>query len=68
MIDLHDLVLHEIKRFLAETQGSNFSLQTDVSDQELFQRISRYERAVSTLCSLLALIAYWGKASHKVIL
>jgi hypothetical protein len=67
-IQLHDLVVDELKRFLSETGNQNFPLEKQFSNQELSERVSRYEKSVSALCGLLVLISYWGARNHKVIL
>lgn len=68
VIQLHDLVVNELKRFITETENQNFPLDKEFSNRELLDRISRYEKSVSALCGLLALIAYWGREHHRVIL
>jgi len=68
VIQLHDLVVDELKRFLSETTNENFPLDKEFSNAELLERVSRYETSVSALCGLLTLISYWGKATHRVIL
>ena len=67
-IELHDLMIEEVKRFLSETTDDHFKVQGQWSQEEFLERMARYERATSDLCGLLACMSYWAKPSHQQIL
>lgn len=68
MIELHDLVIDEVRHFLANTTEDHFKIQGQFSDAELLGRISKYDELVGDLASELACIAYWAKPMHRAIL
>lgn len=63
-IELHDLVANEVRRFLSITSDDSFPTSGQFTQEELLDRISRYEAAVTDLALLLACIAHWGKSLH----
>lgn len=67
-IELHDFIMEEVRRFLSGTSEDNFKVQGQYSQDELYERISKYEDLSSDLTALSACIAYWAKPSHKLIL
>jgi hypothetical protein len=67
-IQLHDFVMDEVRRFLIETSEDHFPVQGASSTEELLERITKYEDAVSDLSGLMACVAYWARPSHKPIL
>ncbi len=67
-IQLHDFIVEELRHLLADTEDDRFPLNQAFSNEELLDRISRYEKSTWDLCGLLASLAYWAKPSHKVIL
>lgn len=64
VIELHDLVANEVRRFLSITSDDSFPTSGQFSQEELLDRISRYEAATADLALLLACIAHWGKSLH----
>lgn len=67
-IQLHDFVIHEVKRFLSGSGEDQFKVQGQFSKEELLDRIARYEGVVNDLALLLACIAQWAQPSHAVVL
>lgn len=63
-IELHDLIANEVRRFLSITSDDSFPTSGQFTKEELLNRISKYEDAVSDLSLLLACIAHWGKSIH----
>ncbi|UTF51454.1 caspase family protein [Desulfomicrobium sp. ZS1] len=63
-IELHDLLAHEVRRFLSLTSEDTFPTSVHFSNEEMFDRISRYEDAVLDLSLLLACVSHWGKTIH----
>ena len=67
-IQLHDFVIEELRHFLADKGDDRFPLNQGFSNEELLDRITRYEKSVWDLCGLLVSLAYWARPSHKIIL
>lgn len=67
-IELHDLLLDEVRRFLSATVDDAFALSSPYSVDELIARIEGYERATDDLCLLLACVAHWAKPMHVATL
>lgn len=63
-IELHDLLADEVRRFLSITSEDSFPTSGQFTNEELLNRIGRYEDAAADLSLLLACIAHWGKATH----
>lgn len=63
-IELHDLLANEVRRFLSITSEDSFPTSGQFTNEELLNRISRYEDAAADLSLLLACIAHWGRATH----
>lgn len=67
-IQLHDFVIGEVKRFLAETNEDHFAVQDTFSKEDLLERNANYEKSIFDLSGVMACVAYWAKPSHKLIL
>lgn len=67
-IELHDFVMNEVRVLLAETSEDSFATSGTYTDDELLERISRYEAASGDLSILLACIAYWSQPSNEIVL
>jgi uncharacterized caspase-like protein len=67
-IELHDFVIDEVRRFLSGTSEDHFKVQGQFSQDELVERVSKYENLSNDLAVLAACIAYWAKPIHKPIL
>jgi Caspase domain len=67
-IELHDFVMNEVRALLAETNEDAFAISGIYTDEELLERISRYEEVASDLSIVLACIAYWAQPSHEIVL
>jgi uncharacterized caspase-like protein len=67
-IELHDFVIEEVRRFLSSTSEDHFKVQGQFSQDELLERISKYEDLSNDLSLLTACIAYWARPTHKALL
>lgn len=67
-IELHDFIIEEIRRFLSSTNEDHFKVQDQFSQDELLERITKYEDLSNDLVLLTACIAYWAKPTHRAIL
>lgn len=67
-IELHDFVIQEVRRFLADTSEDHFKVQAPFSAEGLLDRIERYNAAVNNLSLVLACISHWAQPPHKNIL
>lgn len=67
-IALHDFLMDEVREFLSKTGEDNFAVAGGYSQDELLERISRYESATEHLSILLACLAYWAKPTHSALL
>ncbi|SMF08570.1 caspase family protein [Pseudogulbenkiania subflava] len=67
-IELHDLVVDEVRHFLASTNEDHFKVQGQFSKDELLERIAKYEQLVSDLAAELSCISHWARPTHRVIL
>lgn len=67
-IELHDFLIAEVRQFLAETSGDNFSAKEPYSKEEFLRRLAQYEEISTNLAVLLACISYWSKPIHQVTL
>jgi len=67
-IELHDLMIEEMRHFLSETAEDHFQVQGRWSTEEFLSRLARYEAASSDLCLLLACLSYWARPAHLQIL
>ena len=61
---MHDLVVNELRRYLAET-AEDFFVQGPWSEDEFRERIGRYEAASLRLQATMCCIAHWGEEEHK---
>jgi len=67
-IGLHDFVMDEVRRLLAETGEDYFATGSQFTNEEFLKRIAKYEAIVGDLSIMLACIAYWARSTHRVIL
>ena len=67
-IELHDFVIEEVRRFLSATSEDYFKEQAQPSQDNILERISKYENLSNDISLLTACIAYWAKPNHKTIL
>lgn len=68
VIELHDLMMNEVRRFLSLTSDDSFPVSGNFTLDQMLNRISKYEESVSDLCLLLACTAYWGTKAHASII
>jgi hypothetical protein len=68
VIELHDSLVRTIQQFLSASAEDNFALQATYSDEQLVERIAKYEEITKNLRALEACLAYWAKHSHFQIL
>lgn len=64
-IELHDFLVHEVRRVLAATAEDGFRLDSQFSREELLSRLAHYEDVSSDIAVLLACLAYWARPIHK---
>lgn len=64
-IELHDLLIGEVRQFLAATSEDCFGVSEEFSQAEFLRRLSRYEEVSADLAVLLACISHWAKPVHK---
>lgn len=64
-IELHDLLMVEVRAFLAATPEDAFPLTGSVDTDDVAARIGRYEAAVHRLSVVAACVAYWGGNTHS---
>jgi len=68
-IQLHDLVVHYVRKLIIETPKESFPVQgTGFSVEEFTRRLQLCENATQDLRRVLASIAYWGTSVHRSIL
>lgn len=68
-IKLDDLVNSEIRKAIYKVDDSVFPVQTsDVSVEELVERLKKYEQITTDLQKILILLAKWGTHEHKSIM
>jgi len=68
VIELHDLMIREVRHFLSKTTEDYFAFQGGWSKEQFLDRLARYQSASSNLCSLLACVSYWGRPVHSQVL
>jgi hypothetical protein len=64
-IELHDLLVNEVRRFLVATSEDGFRPDGSFSKEEFLRRLSRYEEASADVAILLACLAHWAKPMHN---
>jgi len=67
-IELHDFIMNEVRVLLADTSEDSFATSGTYTDEELLERISRYESVSGDLTVLLACVSYWSQASNANVL
>ena len=67
-IELHDVVVAEVKRFVAATGKDRFPVSGTLSKEDLLSRLVTYEEAVEDLSAAAACLARWGKPAHGPLL
>jgi uncharacterized caspase-like protein len=63
-IELHDFLISELRRHLVATGDEQFPLDKPFSDQDLIDRLTRYEASTLDLAVLLAILSQWAKPTH----
>ena len=64
-IKLHDLVATQVREVLSLTAEDQFPVQGSWSDKEFIERLNKYEKAISDLCGIQALLSYWGTKANR---
>ena len=60
-IQLHDLSVQYTRRFLDETTSDHFPIsEITPSDEELINRLTRYEACTTDIRTIMILVAHWG--------
>lgn len=60
LIEVHDFLVSETRRFIEAVGGDVFSLDVVWSQEELLKRLSAYESGARYFSSLLAVVSVWG--------
>jgi len=63
-IRLYDFVSENIRKLISATAEDRFPVTGNWSKEELIDRLKRYESVSSDLCSIQALLGYWGCEAH----
>jgi hypothetical protein len=63
-INLHDLVATQARHVLSATADDHFPAQGTWSEEAFLDRVAKYENATKDICSMEALLGYWGTTSH----
>jgi hypothetical protein len=64
-IELHDVVVDEIRHLISRSGTGNFPTNGESGMAEVISRVSRYEDSVSDLALMASCISYWGRAVHN---
>jgi hypothetical protein len=64
-IELHDLLMDEVRAFLGGTPDDAFPLHGTVTAETVAVRVGLYEQACSRLSVVSACVAYWGSPAHR---
>lgn len=68
-IQLHDLIVHHVRKVIIETAQERFPVEgVSFTVEEFTRRLQLCEAATQDLRRLLACIAYWGTEKHLSIL
>jgi hypothetical protein len=67
-IELHDMLMEEVRHFLSDSSEDNFKVAGVFSDKELLERMSQYESISLDLSLLVACVSHWAKPAHKQII
>lgn len=67
-IKLHDLVAKQVLEVISLTGENQFPILGNWSGDEFIERIKKYEKITYDLCSIQALLAYWGTEANKATL
>lgn len=64
---LHDMMLEETRKFLADTNEDFFPVSGNLAEQDLVEQIQNYESATEELWMLLSIVGRWGTSGHVKI-
>ncbi len=67
-IELHVVVVEELRRFLSLSDVANFPVQAIQSDEAIADRVSRFDEVVIDLALSAACLSHWGTPAHATIL
>lgn len=67
-IRLHDIVSQETRAVLADSSEDNFPVGNSWTPEEFAQRVMKYEKLISNLAGIQAILGYWGQAIHQDVL
>lgn len=67
-IELHDYLVQEIREFLSKTSEEYFKVSDPFSQEELLERMTRYEALATDISAITACIAYWARNPHQKFL
>lgn len=67
-IRLHDIVSQETRAVLAASTEDNFSVNNSWTPEEFADRVEKYEKLMSNLAGIQAILGYWGQSIHQDVL
>lgn len=67
-IKLHELVVQETRKVLADVSTDTFKVQGKWSEEEFADRLTKYNAATDDLRAIQMLLGFWGTDSHRDII
>lgn len=67
-IKVHDFLIEQVRQFLSATSEDSFATSSQISDEELLERISSYELHTKDLSMIVACLSYWANESQLSLL
>lgn len=67
-IELHDMLIAEVRRLHASTEDARFAFDTPFTDEAFLARLAQYEAVCTDLSLLLACLSHWARPSHSATL
>jgi hypothetical protein len=68
LIELHDTLVQEVKAFIANSREEFFAVSAPYSQEELLDRLRRYEEVADHLSMCASVLSYWSTPKHLPIL
>lgn len=68
LIELHDTLVQEVKAFIATSREEFFAVSAPYSQEELLDRLRRYEEVADHLSMCASVLSYWSTSKHLPIL
>jgi len=68
LIELHDTLVQEVRAFIATSREEFFAVSAPYSQEELLDRLRRYEEVADHLSMCASVLSYWSTSKHLPIL